>query len=99
MRAAAPGGGASDVLARSCRIEVEQLDGDILVWHNDNMAMHRLSGTGAAVFTQVDGQTSGEEIAICLAAGFAVDVADIRAEVLAFLNELLDLQLVKPAVA
>lgn len=95
---APPGMGTAGVLAHSPRIEVERLDDEIVVWHHDNLAMHRLSGTGAAVFTHVDGHSASDVIAMRLAAEFDVDLADVRAEVLAFLDELVELQLVEPAV-
>ena len=77
---------------------MERLDDEIVIWHTENRAMHRLSGAGAAVFAHVDGQSTGNVIAMRLAAGFDAGVADVRAEVLTFLHELLKLQLVEPAV-
>lgn len=71
----------------------EEIHGQVVAWHEDNESLHRLTGSGVAVFLSLNGESTLEEISKELTADFAADVDAVRRDVLTFAAELLDLGL------
>lgn len=69
--------------------ELEHPDRIVILRLNDTAcAPHVLNGTAAAIWQEIDGTRTPDEICTVVAAAYQVPVATVRADVLAYLDEL-----------
>jgi hypothetical protein len=73
---------ASSVVRRRGDVDVEELDGEALVWDVSRETLHELSRTALLVWTWLDGEQSVGSLASDLADAFGVAVAEVEADVL-----------------
>jgi hypothetical protein len=87
------------VLARNERLAWRTLDGQVLILFPEAGTLHRLNGTGSAMWEQLDGRRTLAEIGETLTATYEVDPNEAVRDLQVLAADLVDAGLVKEQLA